>query len=130
MNPEFIDQIIDLDRIMTRACEKAERALEVDAIDMNDFTDLYGADQVRADEQIVATKEAEFAATDSDGDKEYRKFGLIFEAIIHEQAELSDWFGHNAMTMKGSRFDDIFHGVDGIFEFPREDMSFSHLEAF
>lgn len=127
MNPEIIHRLHDTERVIATAFERAKDALQNDAIEMADFQDLYGQEQVAKDLAAVGVKEAEFAVMDDPEEKDYRKLGLILEAIIHEQSELSDWLGPSVATMKTSRYDDIFNGVDGIFELVREDRGFAHL---
>lgn len=57
-----------------------------------------------------------------------RKIGKIVEAIIFEQAELSNWFGESATTIQTSRYDDIVNKVDAIVEFNEgEPSNTSHL---
>lgn len=45
---------------------------------------------------------------------------LIFEALVLDQTERSNWLGENAMTVRASKFDDYANGVDMIVEFPEE----------
>ena len=56
-----------------------------------------------------------------------KQIATVFEAIIHEQTELSDWLGPEASTVSTSRYDDIAHGTDTIVRFQREDEADAHL---
>ncbi len=90
------------------------------AINIEDFRDLYGNTNVNSDAAVVARKEA---------DPDFEKPSLrsrLFEALITEQIELSDWFGPEAATIVPSRFDDYEHGVDIAVEF-EGDEGFKHL---
>lgn len=58
---------------------------------------------------------------------EQEKRAELFEAILAEQIELSDWLGNEARTIVPSRYDDIKNGVDLIIEFEREAGFFKHL---
>ncbi|OGI94748.1 hypothetical protein A3A03_03590 [Candidatus Nomurabacteria bacterium RIFCSPLOWO2_01_FULL_40_18] len=55
------------------------------------------------------------------------KLATVFEAILHEHGEQSNWFGETAVTIKTSRFDDIANGVDEIVEFEEQESSPSYL---
>lgn len=111
---------------LDQAYRKAERDLRKSAINPESFRDLYG-NGVDADIAYVKEMEAKFEKTATPETKEAQRLATIFEAIIHENAELSDWLGPNASTIKSSRFDDIKNGVDTIAEFQEEDSAASHL---
>lgn len=81
-------------------------------IDIKDFSDLYGNDQVEADLNQISKLEEKFGEAD-----QAKQLASILEAIIFEHGEQSYWFGENASTIKTSRFDDIINGVDAIVEF-------------
>jgi hypothetical protein len=110
------------------AFKKAEKVLS-DPINPEDFRDIYGDKNVDSDIQYVEKAEEFFRKKfdqDSDVEQQMHKLGKIFEAIIFQHAELSNWFGENATTIETSRFDDIKNGVDTLVEF-EEGNSSSHL---
>ncbi len=108
-----------------KAFEKAEKELREDAIKMTDFENFYGREELERDLAYVDRRETSFKERSLPEDERSQKHSLIFEAIFHTQAELSDWLGPDAMTFKASRYDDIVNGVDEIIEFnpPKEDPS-------
>jgi hypothetical protein len=109
------------------AYKKAVGILESDRISLDGFRDLYGADIIQNDQNAILRTKAGFAR-EADPEKETaKKLATIFEAIIHEQAELSDWLGPDAHTITPSEYDDIKNGVDSIVEFREEHRSASHL---
>ncbi|KKU94346.1 MAG: hypothetical protein UY26_C0002G0128 [Candidatus Jorgensenbacteria bacterium GW2011_GWA1_48_13] len=103
------------------AFRRAEEALALDVIKEKDFIDLYGEDNVERDLAEIQKIEA------SPEYREPSKMATVLEAIIHEQAELSDWLGPDARTMKTSRYDDVKNGVDEIVEFTGEPGKTSRL---
>jgi len=107
--------------------EKAKQALKKDAIDLKEFTDLYGKDNVEKDKKYVDEMEKKFTQEDMPEQIESNKLATIFEAILHDHAELSEWLGPNVYTISTSRYDDIKNGVDTIAEFIEKERSASHL---
>jgi hypothetical protein len=112
-----------LEKAYTRATEILER----DRIKLDELSDLYGADTIARDEAYVAKREREFAASMSDAERQQLKLATVFEAILHEQGEQSNWFGEAAVTIKTSKLDDIANGVDEIVEFEEDEKSPSYL---
>lgn len=106
--------------------KKAEEILQEDTINPDDFIDLYGKDNIREDKEYVRKMENTFKV-DSPEQLEINKLATIFEAIIYEHTELSNWFGPDAFTIKSSRYDDIKNGVDSIVEFRESDYAASYL---
>lgn len=101
---------------------------EAEAIDPRSFGDLYDKSVIEADLLRVSGLEAKFKAeAENDPDKEaWDKRGKLFEAIVRDQTEMSDWMGETARVIVPSRYDDIVGGVDGIVEFDDE-TSKTHL---
>lgn len=101
---------------------------EAEAIDPKSFDDLYDKGVIEADIRRVSELEAKFKAeAENDPSKEaWDKRGKLFEAIVRDQTEMSDWMGETARVIVPSRFDDIVGGVDGIVEFDDE-TSKTHL---
>lgn len=114
------------DKMLDEAYKKAEKILSA-PIDPREFTDYK---DVEADIAFVEQQEArhrKIAAQDSPEQARGRKLGKIFEAIIFEHAEQSNWFGENAATTQASRYDDIQNKVDAIVEFSEGHAQASHL---
>lgn len=95
---------------------------EAEAIQLEEFSDLYAKEIIEKDSRAVAELEAKFKA-EAQNDPEQADWvrrGKIFEAIVRDQAEMSDWMGPAARVLVPSRYDDIMNGVDGIVEFEDE----------
>lgn len=109
--------------VVEKAYAKATALFERDAIRPDDFAPPYDARQVADDKALVARLEAKF------GNDEFahKKYADVFEAIIYEHIEQSDWFGPTAQTIKTSKFDDYVNGIDLVTEFSNEDQSLTHL---
>ncbi|MDB5194111.1 MAG: hypothetical protein JWN50_125 [Parcubacteria group bacterium] len=104
---------VDLDRIH----DKAERALEAARVHETDAADIARADDLDAKFEKGATRES----------GEMKKVADIFEAVVLEHGELSNWFGDNATTAKTSRYDDYVNGIDLLVEFPGLEGGTEHL---
>jgi len=108
-----------------QAFERAKKVIKENEVQMEDFKDTY--DDIDKDKKYVAKREKQFQEQTTPALEEINKLATIFEAIIFEQGEQSDWLGSNTETIKTSRFDDIANGVDMIVEFTPEDQPVSHL---
>lgn len=121
-NPYFgTDQKFNLDRAVT----KAEQVLSVNVIDPNTFRGLYGDQSVDAD--IKEAKALHEKHLLEDEHPELRKFSQVLEAIIHEQAELNEWFGANVVSIRPALYDDVKNGVDEILEFENPERQANYL---
>ena len=112
--------------IYNKAYERAEAVLEEERIDPEKFRN-YDKDMIRRDQEYVLKREARFNMEATPESEEAKKIATVFEAIIHEQTELSDWLGPEASTVSTSRYDDIANGTDTIVRFQREDEADAHL---
>ncbi len=102
---------------------------EKSAISMDRFRDLYGETAVEKDKEYIASLEGKFeesAAADPDASRGWQKRGKLFEAIVWDQTNESDWLGPDAEMIAASRHDDVVNKVDGIIEF-KKDRATSHL---
>lgn len=90
------------------------------AIQAPEFFDLYGQEKVVEDMLKVKSKQIAFRANKTPEEFETDKVAEVFEAILLEQAELSDWLGGNVTMLKTSLYDDYFHGTDMIAEWHEE----------
>ncbi len=91
------------------------------AIDIGKFSDLYGEETITKDQELVERREKEFSRKDGE-DPESRNWtrrGELFEAIVNNQIEDSNWLGESASVIVPSRYDDIENGADSIVEFQK-----------
>jgi len=109
-----------------KAYKRASKALDADRIDPEA---LEGCDEqtVARDMQYVRDRQAQFKLETRPEALEDEKVATMFEAIIHEQVDLSDWLGPNAETITASYFDDIANGVDTIVRFQSEEEADTHM---
>jgi len=124
MKNQFENQI-DKEMLLDEAFEKATK--KEDPIEMKDFSAVYK--DVEGDLAYVETMEAKFRDSqkvESETDAMFRKMAKVFEVIISEQIELSNWLDESALTSQASKYDDIKNGVDTIVEFDEENGP-SHL---
>ncbi|MBX4215869.1 hypothetical protein KW797_02895 [Candidatus Parcubacteria bacterium] len=94
---------------------EASSLIKEEEIDPEDFLYKrgYTAAQIEQDKKLVSHRESQFDTTAP----HQKKMADVFEAIVLDQGERSNWFGQNAETIKTSRYDDIENGVDLIIEF-------------
>lgn len=116
-SPEALEDII-----ISRAFKKAEKHLERNRIDTKNFKSSYSDEEITGDEELVRRLAKKFHAS---WNIESR-LGVVFEAILSEHIELSDWLGQDTITKKTSLFDDFVNGVDEIIEYP-QDLQTDHL---
>lgn len=112
--------------IIEKAYEKSKEIILGSALKEDSFTDLYGEENVSKDKKYVAKMENVFEQSASEEQRYFKMLADVFEAIFFQQAELSEWLGKNAVTIKTARYDDIANGVDSIAEFQEEEHA-SHL---
>jgi len=115
------------DPLIEPAYKKAEGLLNTDAINLEDFIPLYGKENVANDQKYVDQIEASIREQGEGRENTALKAATVFEAIIHQHGEQSNWFGSNASTIKASRYDDLKNGVDTIVEFQEEKKPASQL---
>ncbi|MEK7542963.1 MAG: hypothetical protein AAB503_01495 [Patescibacteria group bacterium] len=101
---------------------KADRVIKKYAIDPEEevFVKYYGERSVERDKNYVEKAISDFEKSDTETQKRMAKIARIFEALILEHGELSEWFGPNGMTFKTSLYDDIENKVDTIVEFSED----------
>ncbi|MDD4995850.1 MAG: hypothetical protein PHW15_00005, partial [Patescibacteria group bacterium] len=126
MNNEFENKIFE-DLTQEQMFSKAKKVIQREEIKPRDFKDLYGEDNVQIDEQYVERMERIFKQEEKPEQKKINQLATIFEAVIYEHGELSDWFGPDAYMIKSSRYDDIKNGVDSVIEFREDERAASHL---
>ncbi|MDI6820849.1 MAG: hypothetical protein QMD65_01580 [Patescibacteria group bacterium] len=114
---------LDIDQ----AYKEANRLFKKDAIKISNFSDLYGQNIISEDAAYVKKMEELFVKNNLPEQERIKKLAVIFEALIHYNVELNDWFGPNAFTIKTSRYDDIKNGIDDIVEFEESETTVSHL---
>ncbi|HWP61172.1 MAG TPA: hypothetical protein VN495_01070 [Candidatus Paceibacterota bacterium] len=86
------------------------------AIQADTFADLYGKENVDRDRAAVAEKRARILREQTPEMDRARRASEVFEALVLEQAELSNWLGRNVGILKTSTYDDYFNGSDLIAE--------------
>jgi hypothetical protein len=111
------------DTTLDSAHEKAQKMLNnpLYCIKSTEFVDLYGKENVLADWEKVKKRKEEFERESTVHSEDAKKASEVFEAIMVENAELSDWLGHNVKVLKTTLFDDYFNGTDMVAEWQEKD---------
>ncbi len=99
---------------------RAEMVMDKARIKEADFVNPYGQETIDRDLETVRRHERDFEHNKDEYSREQKEVADIFEALVLENGELSDWFGPNAITHKTSRYDDYENGVDAVIEFQSE----------
>ncbi len=110
-----------LDPAIEQAFLFADATLEKNTINMHDFTELYGGENVARDMLRVDKKEQRLTADTQAIHAE------VLEAILYEQIGNGKWFGEHATAIKTSKYDDYFNGSDLILEIEESARTLSHL---
>lgn len=110
-----------LDPSIEQAFLFADKTLERSALDMHDFTELYGEENVNRDLAKVAKKEQRLTVDTQTIHAE------VLEAMLYEQISSGNWFGETATAIKTSKYDDYFNGSDLVLEIEEATRSLSHL---
>ena len=105
---------------LLQAHKEADAFLNKESIDPMDFLELYGDDNVIRDLRKVDELKTKFEGDTS------KIASRVFEAIMHQHIEQSNWLGANARTIRTSEYDDFINGVDLVATF-RDEASMSHL---
>jgi len=87
------------------------------AIQPENFGSRYPVYEIKRDLAAVEEKKSQFSGENP----ERNKRADILEAILAEQAELSDWLGKDALTITASEYDNFFYGIDIAVEFEKGD---------
>lgn len=90
------------------------------SINLDDFREEGRREDIKIDKEKVRQRKK---VLEQIGQRELvpsKKRSMILEALLAEQIEASDWFGHNANTVIASEFDDLFNSIDLVIEFGSE----------
>lgn len=106
---------------LDEAHKRAKMILTENEIKLERFAGLYDENVLAHDIEKVERLKKRFEPSPS------KAYADIFEAIVCEHGELSEWFGSGCEIIKTSLFDDYVNGVDMIAEIKGEHQGFSHL---
>ncbi len=106
---------------LDEAHERAKVVLTENEIKLERFVGLYDENVLARDAEKVRRLKEGFESSPS------KAYADIFEAIVCEHGELSDWFGSGCEIIKTSLFDDYVNGIDMVAEIKGEHQGFSHL---
>ncbi len=120
-NPEHAKMFESSYLHLDEAHERAKKVLTENEIKLERFTGLYDENILARDIAEVKRLEELFEPSPS------KTYADIFEAIVCEHGELSDWFGSGCEVIKTSPFDDYVNGIDMVAEIKGEHQGFSHL---
>ena len=123
---EHQEKIYVSPREIDEAHKRAKKVL-LNPILLEDFPNYRDWEEDQAYVDKLKEKFKRDAVGSSPEEVESAKLGEIFEAIIFEQIELSNWLGENANTIQPSDYDDIINKVDCIVEIEESPTSTSHL---
>ena len=84
-------------------------------INPNAFSGVYGAEEIKKDNETVERIKANFLQNPEEAQK--KKFADALEIVIEQQISKDEWFGENAVIAPTSEHDDFINKVDGIVEF-------------
>ena len=120
------ENAIHRNMVLDQAYHEADGVLSHEIIEPRQFSHLYKADMIKADNEYVDRRNAEIEENSDPEQERIKKIATAFEAILYQESELSAWLGENVVTINASEFDKFKNGVDTIAEF-HEETGTSHL---
>ncbi|NCS99206.1 hypothetical protein GW764_03405 [Candidatus Parcubacteria bacterium] len=107
---------------LPQAFKKAEEVIGEYQIEPQSFDDLYDKEQIAKDLEFVLERKKKWANQSFEmHDDVNKKLATVFESIIFDQGESSEWLGSNAFLIKTSEYDDFKNGVDAVAEYDMEE---------
>lgn len=102
-NPEYVHPIV------AQAAIEARKLKKKDAIDPNEFKDLYGELSVVHDLDMIQKlkKSPDFIQNSA-----AHAWADVFEAVFYQHVEQSNWLGEEVHTILPSEFDDFINKID------------------
>jgi hypothetical protein len=118
-NKDSFEKNLNEQMDINRAYSKAVNFLNKYRVKLDGFIGEAGyfEDEVKADKKYVEEMKEKFDRLNSPEQKELNKLAVIFEAIVIDQSEMSEWFGPDGFSVPTSEFDDFKNGADGVIEF-------------
>lgn len=100
------------------AMQYVHKAQEASQISLQDFVGVYPPEKIQKDAAYVQDLRLKFAAKDQGdpGIKEAKEAADLFECVLTEQCEQSNWLGQDFEMQKTTLVDDFRHGVDSVGE--------------
>lgn len=120
--PEIKEGIEQLSEAESKTYDLLIPRHEASAINIKDFSDLYGKEVIERDLRYVADKKQRIVEQGTTPSKRAK----LLEALMNEQIESSNWLSQEASTFVTSEYDDFANGVDVAVEFERTE-GFKHM---
>jgi hypothetical protein len=108
--------------VLDQAYEKAQALLARESINMDEFKEIYGEQQVESDKRYTEELEGKFQQGSEDSRRQ-KKLATVLEAIFYDQSRENAWLGSGVKTIRPSKYDDYVNGVDCIAEYEEEGRS-------
>lgn len=121
----FQKNILENTEMRERYLKMKKEKVDIFRPNMDDFVDIIpgGKKEIDQDKKEVALRKKIFDA-EKEGDPEMRainEIAEIYEGVLIDQIEKSEWFGSRCQIQITSEYDDIKHGIDGIGIFQNEE---------
>lgn len=81
-----------------------------------DFIHLYDGDEIEQDIKDIIEKEERITYENTPVQIKLKKIATVLEAILVEGIAKYNWLGNKFKIIPPSKYDELFHGVDGIIE--------------
>jgi len=85
--------------------------------ELDDFSGLYSTEEINEDKERVSFLQDKFNEIMTPSQERMKEVAAIFEAIVIDEAESSEWLGSRAIVYSASEYDDFMNGVDAVAEF-------------
>lgn len=97
--------------------ERANEKIFNSRPELDDFSGLYSQKEISEDKERVAFLQGKFNEMMTPSQERMKNIAGIFEAIVIDEAESSEWLGSRAIVYSASEYDDFMNGVDAVAEF-------------
>jgi hypothetical protein len=107
--------------LINKLSERAEEKIFTSRPNLDDFSALYSEKEILEDKERVSFLKDKFNEMITPSQERTNKVGAVFEAIVIDEAESSEWLGSGAILYPASQYDDFMNGVDAVAEFKKEE---------
>ena len=106
---------VEAEKQIPLAASKAARLIEARRPSPDVFQDLYGADNIEKDQQLVERMKGRFEHIDTADGRNSELLAIAFEGLLIDRVS-KGIFGQRVTMSPTAEFDDVINGVDAVVE--------------
>jgi hypothetical protein len=97
--------------------ERAENKIFSSRSELDHFSELYSENEINEDKERVVFLQGKYHELITPSQERMKDIATIFEAMVIDEAESSEWLGSRAIVHPASEYVDFMNGVDAVAEF-------------